>query len=74
MVRLKYGTSTLLSNNMIVEAEKSLSEWMAAQKAMQVGVGTWLEGHLPALLRGSRCTHAHCTTHLCSAVCGSSAH
>lgn len=32
MVRLKYGSNTLLSSKLIVEAEKSLSQWMAAQK------------------------------------------
>ncbi|KAJ9506038.1 hypothetical protein QJQ45_016620 [Haematococcus lacustris] len=33
MVRLKYGPTTLLSSKLIVEAEKSLGQWMAAQKS-----------------------------------------
>ncbi|GFH12902.1 hypothetical protein HaLaN_08681, partial [Haematococcus lacustris] len=39
MVRLKYGSATLLSSKLIVEAEKSLGQWMAAQKS-KIGTKT----------------------------------
>ncbi|KAL6757826.1 hypothetical protein V8C86DRAFT_2613916 [Haematococcus lacustris] len=40
MVRLKYGPTTLLSSKLIVEAEKSLGQWMAAQKSKIGNKGT----------------------------------
>lgn len=52
MVRLKYGTHTLLSSKLIVEAEKSLSQWMAAQKSSQVGPTLFhAGGALPAAMQ-----------------------
>jgi hypothetical protein len=47
MVRLKYGHNTLLSNKLIVEAEKSLSQWMAAQKSNIVSGHSQVANHSP---------------------------